>query len=128
MFGSNLSLVDSRAGPVVDESRPYGVTFNVMNRNSLIALAALAAALFAVGCSSDTEADTGDESASAVETEGASATNGAEPEVEAEMTLASNAYVNDEGVALCPVRNNEIPEISATTVSREYEGRTYYFC
>ena len=99
-----------------------------MNRNSLIALAALAAALFAVGCSSDTETDAGDESAAAVETNGTTDTDGDAETDSAEMTLASNAYVNEEGVALCPVRNNEIPEISATTVSREYEGKTYYFC
>ncbi len=100
-----------------------------MNKSSLIALAALAAALFAVGCSSDTEADAGDESAAAVETNGAAGIDGAEAAADsAEMTLASNAYVNDEGVALCPVLDNPIPVVTAATDSREYEGKTYYFC
>jgi len=101
-----------------------------MNRNSLIALAALAAALFAVGCSSDTEADGGDESAAAVETNGTTDTDtdtdaAVDP---AEMTLASNAYVNDEGVALCPVLEIPIADLSTAAGPIEYEGKTYYFC
>ncbi len=99
-----------------------------MNRNSLIALAALAAALFAVGCSSDTDADAGDESAAAVETDGSAGIDGEASDASAEMTLASNAYVNDEGVALCPVLDNPIQVVTAATDSREYEGKTYYFC
>lgn len=99
-----------------------------MNRNSLIALAALAAALFAVGCSSDTEADDGDQSAAAVETNGTTDIDGDAAVDSAEMTLASNAYVNDEGVALCPVLNNPIPDLSTAAGPIEYEGKTYYFC
>ena len=99
-----------------------------MNRNSLIALAALAAALFAVGCSSGTEADGGDESAAAVETNGTTDTDGDAAVDSAEMTLASNAYVNDEGVALCPVLEIPIADLSTAAGPIEYEGKTYYFC
>ena len=99
-----------------------------MNRNSLIALAALAAALFAVGCSSDTEEDGGDESAAAVETNGTTDTDGDAAVDPAEMTLASNAYVNDEGVALCPVLEIPIADLSTAAGPIEYEGKTYYFC
>ena len=100
-----------------------------MNRNSLIALAALAAALFAVGCSSDTEADAEGGDTPAVGTDDATGADGDESaSAGAEMTLAGNAYVNDDGVAVCPVRDNAIPDLSTAAGSQEYEDKTYYFC
>ena len=109
-----------------------------MNRISWLAPAALAVALLTVGCSSDYGAEAEDEGTPAIETGGSTDTDvdagGSSDDgdvaaaSDAEMTLASNAYVNDEGVALCPVLNNPIPVVTAATDSREYEGKTYYFC
>ena len=99
-----------------------------MNRNSLIALAALAVALLAVGCSSGYGTEAEAEDAPAVETDGLPDTDGDAETDSAEMTLASNAYVNDEGVALCPVLDNPISDLSTAAGPIEYEGKTYYFC
>ena len=94
-----------------------------MNRNSLIALAALAVAFFAVGCSSDYGAEAEDEGAPAVGTDGSADTDGVvAADDSTEMTLASNAYTNDEGVALCPVLDNPIADLSTAAGPIEYEG------
>ena len=98
----------------------------------------MAVALLAVGCSSDYGAEADDEGTPAMETGGATDTDvdaggssddgDVAADSSAEMTLASNAYTNDEGVALCPVLNNPIPDLSTSAGSREYEDKTYYFC
>ncbi|MCH7945864.1 MAG: hypothetical protein IIC73_07625 [Armatimonadetes bacterium] len=108
-----------------------------MNRNSLIALAALAAALLAVGCSSNYETGANDEGAPAVTADdptdavgdpGVSDDDGdVAAAASTEMTLASNVYQKD-GVAYCPVMGNPIPDLSLAAGSREYEDKTYYFC
>lgn len=101
---------------------------NVMNRISWLALAALAAALLAVGCSSDYETEANDEGAPAIETGQSTSTYGDSAAASTAMALASNAYTNEDGVAVCPVMGNPIPDVRYATGVREYEGKTYYFC
>ena len=43
------------------------------------------------------------------------------------MTLASDAHVDEDGDAVCPVMKGKVDDISALE-SQEYEGKTYYFC
>ena len=43
------------------------------------------------------------------------------------MTLASNAHVDEDGDAVCPVMKGKVEDISALE-PQEYGGKTYYFC
>ena len=98
-----------------------------MNRISWHALAALAAAVWVVGCSSDAAEDGNGEDTQAIET-GQSISPGSDSATaSADMTLASNVYQKD-GVAYCPVMGNPIPDVSLAAGVREHEDTTYYFC
>ena len=109
-----------------------------MIRFSWLALAALLASFVLFGCGATDEDDNGtDDRNVSTEINEADESGGGESDdsegsdetssVGAEMTLASNAYTDVDGVPICPVVGDVVADISALP-SQEYNDKTYYFC
>lgn len=118
-----------------------------MSKFSWLALVALLGAFIFVGCTptEEAEADAPDLSANAdTDTDGdgehmmddGTTMEGDEhgdmdmgdgEMVDPSMTLALDAYVDDDGDAICPVLGLKVADISALE-SQVYDGKTYYFC
>ena len=109
-----------------------------MIRFSRLALIALLASFVVIGCYGNGEDDSGADNGKVGTEIDKADENGDDESDDSEgddetssitggMSLASNAYTNDDGVALCPVRDNPIQDVS-TASSQEYGGKTYYFC
>ncbi|MCH7903175.1 MAG: hypothetical protein IH944_01255 [Armatimonadetes bacterium] len=108
-----------------------------MIRFSWLALIALLISFVAFGCAAADDNEYGADDSNVTndvdngDSNGDDESDGSEGDdtssIDVDMTLASNAYTNDDGVALCPVRDNPIEDVS-TASSQEYEDKTYYFC
>ena len=106
-----------------------------MIRFSRLALIALLASFVVIGCYGNGEDDSGaDNGKVGTEIDEADENGGDDSEgndetssIDVPMTLASNAYTNDDGVPICPVMGGPVKDIAALD-SHEYEGKTYYFC
>ena len=109
-----------------------------MIRFSWLALVALLASFVLFGCGTTEEDEYGNDDRNVstdideADENGDDESDDSEGDDEASsldvpMTLASNAYTNDDGVPICPVMGAEVKYIAALA-SHEYEGKTYYFC
>ena len=109
-----------------------------MIRFSWLALVALLASFVLFGCGTTDEDEYGNDDRNvSTDIDEADENGGGESDdsegddetssLDVPMTLASNAYTNDDGVPICPVMGGEVEDIAALA-SHEYEGKTYYFC
>ena len=103
-----------------------------MIRFSWLALTALLASFVVLGCYGNGEDDYGADESNVSNDIDTDDSNGDDESDDSEggdtssrdvgMTLASNAYTNDDGVAVCPVRDNPITDLSTAAGSGKGEA------
>lgn len=102
-----------------------------MSKFSWLAIIALLGAFVVSGCGDAYEEDVDESGVSSDVDGGDDNTEDSEGDdsaaVGTEMTLADNAYTDDDGDAICPVSGDKVTNIAALD-SQEYEDETFYFC
>ena len=101
-----------------------------MVKFSWLALIALLASFVVFGCTAESEDDNGSGGSGVSDDGGSTDTGDGDGDTSSagtDMTLASDVYQNDDGVAICPVKGVPVEDIT-TAPMREVDGTTYYFC